>query len=79
MTFSMVQNLFLKRIFRYFYFYNFINNFISLIFFVSILIIYYGAMPFVIKQSRVGLHGKNLICINLKQCLITHMKKKRFR
>ena len=29
-----------------------------LFFGISILIIYYGGMPFVIKQSRVGLHGK---------------------
>ncbi len=37
-----------------------------LLFFISILIIYHGSMPFIIKQSRVGLHGKKFNMFKFK-------------
>ena len=44
---------------------------------ISILIIYYGQMPFVIKQSRVGLHGKQFKMYKFKTMLNnSHEKRK---
>ncbi len=37
-----------------------------LLFLISILIIYRGSMPFIIKQSRVGLHGKKFNMLKFK-------------
>ena len=44
---------------------------------ISILVIYYGQMPFVIKQSRVGLHGKQFKMNKFKTMLNnSHEKRK---
>ncbi len=44
---------------------------------ISILIIYYGQMPFAIKQSRVGLHGKQFKMYKFKTMLNnSHEKRK---
>ena len=44
---------------------------------ISILVIYYGQMPFVIKQSRVGLHGKQFKMYKFKTMLNnSHEKRK---
>ena len=42
---------------------------------ISILITTKGGVPFLIKQSKLDFMVENLICTNLKQCTITHIKR----
>ena len=48
----------LKRLLDIFISFTLLLLLFPLLFVISILIIYYGEMPFIIKQSRVGLHGR---------------------
>ncbi len=50
---------------------------IPLLIIVSILVVYYGGMPFVIKQSRVGLHGKKFKMYKFKTMFNDSHKKRK--